>query len=106
MKKKLIASLIMISSSVMAGTGDVGKISELFVEDSGAMAIKLSNGFPKSIASSECPTNNGWAGVTIDSPELKSALLAAKATQSEVSVSIYGCTRSNAWFKVRSVYVK
>lgn len=96
----------MISCNTLAGTADVGVISELYVDDSGGMAIKLNNGFPKSIASNECTTNNGWAGVTSDAPELKSALLAAKATQSTITVGLYGCTSNGSWLKIKTLYVK
>jgi hypothetical protein len=97
---------VLMTSVSYAGANDQGIISELYVDDAGNMAIQLENGFPQAVARSECATNNGWAGVTIDAPELKSVLLAAKATQSLVTVSIYGCASNGAWFNVRGVYVK
>ena len=62
---------LFISNLVHAATSDQGTIKALYVDESGNMAIKLNNGFPQAIASGECTTYNGWAGVTADAPTLK-----------------------------------
>jgi len=104
--KYILLVLMLVSGFTLAASGDTGIISELYVDNTGAVAIKLKDGFTNSVNGQECTTNNGWAGVTIDAPELKSALLAAKATNSTVTLSISGCTANGAWFNLRAAYVK
>jgi hypothetical protein len=104
--KYILLSMALLSGLTHAAAGDTGVISELYVDNTGAVAIKLKEGFTNSVNGEECTTSNGWAGVTIDAPELKSALLAAKATNSTVTVIIDGCAANGAWFKLRAAYVK
>ena len=84
-------------------------ISQLYTDSSGNLAVKLEGGFPNSVAANECSTanGNGWAGVatTADSG-IKAALLAAKTSQSPVSLSITGCEAGGARLKITAVYVK
>ena len=101
---KYILLALMFVTTIASAVTDEGTISELYAANSGHVAIKLSDGFPDT--RSVCPNNNGWAGVTVDAPELKSALLAAKMSQSTVVVSISGCTANGAWMNIDSVYVK
>lgn len=98
----------LISSGSFAAS-DEGVITQLYTDSSGSLAVKLDGGFPNSVAANECSTasGNGWAGVApaINSA-LKAALLAAKTSQSPVSLSITGCEAGGAWLRITAVYVK
>ena len=108
--RRISALLIcgLISSGSFAAA-DEGVIAQLYTDSSGNLAVKLEGGFPNSIAANECSTanGNGWAGVaTTVNSSVKAALLAAKASQSPVSLSITGCEAGGAWLKITAVYVK
>ena len=110
MKKKLKYLLIYIMlfsmSSVEAASSDEGTISQMYVSASGNVAIQLTNGFSNSIANNECPGFNGWAGNTAADPMLKSALLAAKSSGSNVMLTISGCMAGTVWLKIIAAYIK
>ncbi|MCP5078168.1 MAG: hypothetical protein GY951_08960 [Psychromonas sp.] len=106
MKNIIILIMIVFNNVALASSSDSGVIKQLYVSSSGNIAVKLINGFPNSVAASECSTYNGWAGSTTADPALKSVLLAAKATGSNVSLVISGCDANNSWLKVHAVYVK
>lgn len=98
----------LLSTTTFAAT-DEGIITQLYTDSAGNVAVKLAGGFPNSVAASECVSANpnGWAGVAVGAnAALKAALLAAKASQSLVSLSISGCEASGAWMKITAVYVK
>lgn len=85
---------------------DMGRISDLYVSESGTVAIVLDGGYPNANAEGQCPTNNGYAGNLTASPALKAALLSAKASGSVVQVTIIGCDSGGAWFKIVDVHIK
>ena len=99
----VIASLMGIVSIPSLATDDYGKIKKLYADHDGNIAVQLVGGFPNSNAANECPSNNGWAGHLNPDPLLKSALLAAKASGVNVTLSISGC--ANNWLKVNAVYI-
>ena len=104
--KYLTLIALIFSAFSYAGSSDVGTISRLYVDSSGIMAIQLNNGFPNAVSSSQCPSSNGWAYLQPEAPtELKSVLLAAKATQSQVSISIWGCEPNGTSLILGAVYV-
>ncbi|MFT5594559.1 MAG: hypothetical protein ACI8SR_002950 [Oceanicoccus sp.] len=104
MNKIILISMMFVSTASFAIT-DTGTISQLYVDASGEIAIKLKEGFSNS--SNLCANYSGWAGITIDSPELKSALLAAKVSQSTVDISITKCNETHgSWLNIDSVYIK
>lgn len=95
-----------VSTASGQASQDAGRISELYVNAPGAIAVQLDSGFPNASAANQCPTNNGWAGVDAAiNPSLKAALLLAKATNSNVIVSTQGCL-GGAWLNVVDVYLK
>lgn len=94
-----------IHSATPTLSQDIGKISTLYVSIDGDMAFILTGGFPNAIATGQCPGNNGHAGLlTTADPAFKSAILAAKAAQQTVRVTISGCL--GGWFKVMDIYVE
>ena len=103
--KMLVYVLFFFSSMVMAAE-DTGKIVELHVDKSGGVAIQLDKGFPKSREENKCGSYTGWAGVISDSKSLKSALLAAYATQDEVVVGTSGCIKGGYWLEIQWVTAK
>lgn len=107
-KARLINSLLlgaMICDVAHAApyTQDAGKIKTFYANASGGFALQLDVGFPNAQAGGQCTTNNGWAGNSTADPILKSTLLAAKASQQTVNVTIQGCDGS--WYKIIDVYV-
>lgn len=86
-------------------TQDIGKIKTVFVSVGGDIAITLSGGFPNAVAGGQCTAARDYAGVTtaVD-PAFKSTLLAAKAAQQTVRITVAGCVGS--WFKILDVYVE
>ncbi|OZG72361.1 hypothetical protein BTA51_16660 [Hahella sp. CCB-MM4] len=104
--RKLFTLMLILFSPFSFSASDTGIIAELYVDEGGSIAIKLDNGFPNATSDNTCSSNNGWAGNTTADPALKSALLAAKAAKSPVTVSMNGCDASGAWIKVHAVYVK
>ena len=104
MKKILVIMTLVVSFSCYAAT-DTGVISQLYVDQNGNVGLQLDNGFPNAVSAGDCPSNNGFAGITVSNNILKSALLSAKATQSSVTLSFSGCTNNGNWLNVFSVYV-
>jgi hypothetical protein len=103
MKYALGLILVAVTSSVCA-TSDTGIITNIFVSASGSVAVKLDGGFPNSDNAGECPSYNGWAGVSASTdPAIKSAMLAAKVSGSNVALSITGC--NGGWLNVNAIYV-
>lgn len=96
---------ILISTNAFATySQDSGQVSEVFVNASGSIALKLKDGFPKAISSGQCTVNNGWAGLSEAAPILKSTILTAKVSQLKLVVTIEGC--NGAWFKIKDLYLK
>jgi L-serine deaminase len=85
----------------------MGKIKNLYVSVNGNIAIQLDNGFPNSASGGQCATANinSFGGNVTADPAFKSALLAAKAAQQSISVTVQGCEASGAWFKIIDVYI-
>ena len=111
---KLIIAIAAISLSVSSFytfaapyTQDTGKIKTLFVSASGAVAITLDTGYPNAKSGGQCATAGDFAGVSSVDPVLKSALIAAKAAQQPITVTISGCEPSsgNGWYKIGDVYI-
>jgi hypothetical protein len=99
---------IVVFVPVYAGwTQDTGVIEMLYINDFDSMAIHLDNGFPNAIANHQCPASDGyWAGGITDKT-LKAALIAAKATDEPIVVTIEGCTAgAGGWLKIMDVYFK
>lgn len=111
MKNKFVLLMVMLLSSVnvfsVAYIQDTGKIKTLYVSSSGNIAVQLENGFPKSNADSQCATanSNSFGGNVAADPVFKATLLAAKAAQQNVTLTVQGCEAGGAWFKVIDVYV-
>jgi hypothetical protein len=103
MKKLVFLLVILVSPHCFAAGHAAGTLKELFVSDSGSIALKLNEGFDPALINSECPTYNGFAGHSSPDPALKSALLAAFAANQNVKLCISGCNGS--WLKVTCVYV-
>lgn len=97
--------LISVVACQVQATNITGKVVKLYTDDSGAMAIRLDNAVSAS-ANAECPTNNGWMGVTDDRKDLKAALLAAKMAGAPVKLILAGCTAGDQWLKVRGIYIE
>jgi hypothetical protein len=116
MEKKMkvkFASVLLLSifGAVAANAApyvqDTGKIKNLYVSAGGNVAIQLDNGFPNSANGGQCSTANisSFGGNVTADPVFKSALLAAKAAQQSITVTVQGCEASGAWFKIIDVYV-
>ena len=95
--------IIFASSAHAALSQDIGQIAELYVNETGQIAIKLSGGFLNAIATNQCPANNGYAGNTTANNAFKAALLTAKAMGNNVRVSILSC--DGTWFRIVDVYI-
>lgn len=97
--KKLLLSLIFISTSIFAGEGSgTGKITELYVDAKGTIVrIKFSQPTknPHSCQKAEfyMIELDGGPG----SSRYLSALLTAYTAQKNVSFWIHGCTRGSYW---------
>ncbi len=81
-----------------------GTIKTLFGSANGEVALKLNEGFPQEVINSECPGTNGFAGNKNPDPFLKSLLLSAYVSKSNVRLSISGCDGS--WLKINNVYLE
>ena len=83
-----------------------GTVIELFANETGSIAVRLNthNDYHGS-AKAACPSYNGWVGNVNADPVLKSALLAAKAAQTPIRISVRGCEAGGAWAKAASVYM-
>jgi len=86
-------------------SSDTGKITTLFTNTGGAVAIQLDGGFPHAVADGQCPAANVYAGFTTADPMIKSALLAAKATGTTITVIITGCA-NGGWFGLHDIYMQ
>ncbi|WP_102796420.1 hypothetical protein [Bowmanella denitrificans] len=106
MLRKAVIALFFVPFMTWAGSNDEGIISTLYVDEWRQVGIKLQGGFPNAEANKECESYNGYAGTDADAPELKAALLAAKASQSIVRVSVSGCASSGSWLKISAVYIE
>jgi hypothetical protein len=86
---------------------DTGKIKNLYISTSGNVGIQLETGFPNSASGGQCATANAnsYGGNVTADPAFKSALLAAKAAQQTITVTVQGCEASGAWFKIIDVYI-
>lgn len=109
MKKLFLLCTFMLlpfGASLFAYTHDSGVISNFYVEPGGAIAIKLAGGFPKSKANNECPGFNGWAGIVNADPILKSAILAAKVSSAQVTVTLHSCAAgASKWLGIHNIYI-
>ncbi|WHI49882.1 hypothetical protein P3339_15620 [Microbulbifer sp. MLAF003] len=103
-KPTLLTSLLIMLASIPAHSAQtVGTISYYYSTANGAVALKLKEGFSDE-AKAECPTNNGYAGISSDDdPILKSTLLSAAIAEKEVRLNVEGCQSS--WIKINAVYV-
>ena len=109
MKNKIVAlAAAILSWSAMAQTGysqDSGQIAEVFASQTGAIAIRLSNGYKNGIAAGQCPGGDGtWAGLTAPNSSIKAAIMLAKAQNSTVVITTSGC--EGGWLKIMDMYVK
>lgn len=86
---------------------DVGKIKNLYVGVDGRIAIQLDKGFPNSASGGQCATANinSFGGNLAAEPVFKATLLAARAAQQTITVTVQGCESNGAWFKIVDVYV-
>ncbi|PCK29590.1 hypothetical protein [Pseudoalteromonas piscicida] len=109
MKKILCAvmlSLLSAPSFANAIFEISGKVTELYASETGSIAVKLNtHNEYQSSAKAACPRYNGWTGNTNADPILKSVLLAAKASQTTIRISVRGCEADGAWAKAASVYM-
>ena len=109
MKNKIVAFAgVILSWSVMAQTGysqDSGQITEVFASQTGAIAIRLSNGYKNGLVAGQCPGGDGtWAGLTAPNSSIKAAIMLAKAQNSTVVITTSGC--EGGWLKIMDMYVK
>ena len=107
MLRLLVGSFVLLVSGTtfsLPYTQDIGKIQKLFVSADGSVAFTLSSGFKNAIADNQCPAAKDYAGLlsTAD-PIIKSTILAAKAAQQTITVTIIGC--HVGWFKIADVYI-
>ncbi len=93
-------------TATAAYTSDTGKITILFTDGGNNLAVQFDNAFPNAKSSGQCPTANGFAGIIGDYPLMKSTLLAAKAANQTVTLTIDGCEASGNWYKIINVYVQ
>lgn len=100
-----IFSVVFLESMAIAApyTQDTGKIKTLFVSAGGAIAITLDGGFPNARTGGQCAAANDFAGFATADPALKSALIAAKAAQQSITVTVAGC--SGGWFNIADIYI-
>ncbi|WP_444882712.1 hypothetical protein [Microbulbifer sp. PSTR4-B] len=99
----LISLLIMLTSASAHSAGSIGTISTYYSTNNGSVALKLKEGFSDE-AKNECPTYNGYAGISgDDDPILKSTLLSAAVAGKKVRLAVDGC--ENSWIKITAVYV-
>lgn len=84
---------------------DSGRITQLFTNSEGAVAVTLDGGFSSANAAKQCPNGDGnWAGVITANPILKATLLMAKSNGSVVVVTTSGCEAG--WLKIIDMFVK
>lgn len=86
-------------------TQDIGKITSIYVNAGGTLAITLDNAFANARSGGQCPTANGYGGNALADAAFKSALLAAKTAQQTVTVTVQGCEANGHWYKIIDVYV-
>ena len=96
----LFSLWLSMSASVNAYQQASGVIAELYVNQSGEVAVRLGGGFSSEVAS-ECPSHNGYAGNKVPDPILKSLLLAAYVSKSTVKIGVIGC--EDNWLKIVDV---
>lgn len=103
-----LGSLMVMASQCVAYSQDSGVIGKVYVSSIGGIAITLQGGFSNATAAQECPGNNGFAGMPAGSgadPLLKSAILAAKASGQNVTVTTEGCEAGGNWLKLTGIYL-
>ena len=110
MNKSILAfSIIFLFSSgslfAQSYSIDVGKVIDLYTEQSGKVAVRIEGGFVNANADGQCPTNNGWAGNYAADPFFKSVLLTARTTGKPARLVIQGCEAGGGWLKIVSVYL-
>lgn len=99
----LVTTLLTLSATCYGYTADFGKISRIYVTPAGSIALQLDNGFPNANSNNECPSNNGWAGLTETDPVMKSAIIAAKTSGQSVLVNLEGCV--GRWLRIKEMYL-
>ena len=108
MDKRFVFFLAGAAFSIAAQAGysqDSGRVVELFTNAAGAIAVRLDNGYPNSVAARQCSSSDGvWAGSATPNPTLTAALFLAKAKGSSVTITTEGC--EGGWLKVVDIYVK
>jgi len=103
LKYLLVTALLTLSASCYGHTPDSGKISRVYVNPTGAIALQLDNGFPNANSNNECPSNNGWAGLAETDPVMKSAIIAAKTSGQSVLLNLEGCV--GRWLRIKEMYL-
>lgn len=99
-------SLLLATEGLAASLSDEGRISELYANVDGRIAIKLDTGFPNAITANACPSGKVWAGSEAANNSMKAALITAKASGSPVKVTISGCTNNGTWMKLIDLTVR
>jgi len=97
-------ALMLFFSALSYGySSDTGKVTRVFVNPAGAIAVQIEGGFQHAVADEQCVSNNGWAGHGNADSVLKSAILAAKASGQSITVTTEGC--NGGWFKIKDLYI-
>ncbi|HET9867140.1 MAG TPA: hypothetical protein VFQ06_07610 [Nitrospira sp.] len=99
-----LLTLASISTSALAASTEEGRITTLYTDNAGNIAVQLDTGFPNS--TTECITYNGWAGIVAANANVAAALVSAKANNSTVLITISRCTHGGSWLSITGVYVK
>ena len=105
MRLKTFLATALLTSAYGAGAASVsGTIKTLYGTPNGEVAIKLNEGFSEELINAECPGTNGFAGNKNADPFIKSMLLTAYVSQSNIRISIVGC--EDHWLRIANVYLE
>jgi hypothetical protein len=110
LRNVLIGCSLLTASSAALAAADTGVIVEVYVHLNGSTAILLDKGVPDAHAVNKCGYTGTeltqWAGVSADaSSDIKSAILAAKATGSTVTlVTLGNCL--GQWQQIEAMHIK
>lgn len=101
----MLTSVTVVGQSLASGfSQDTGTITSMYTSNDGVIGIAFSNNFANARSSNQCSTSNGWAGNVGMSNVIKAALIAAKANDLTITVTISGCESGGNWFKIVDVY--
>ncbi|MDW6005373.1 hypothetical protein [Vibrio mangrovi] len=105
-KKVLLIGALFFSTygNAASYSQDTGSVSQVYVSPSGSIALLLQGGYPNAVSSRQCPSSNGWAGVSNADGAFKSVILAAKTSGQKLTVTINGC--EGGWFKIQDLYLQ